>query len=408
MPSGEFQVMRIPTTILLAFASAVYLNRFHAFYAALVLTLVAAYLFFDWIAPGKRVRHMARFALVSLIVMLLVVPPTWLEIQTRYATVPYDHIHDGAIQTEEAIKFLLAGKNPYVEDYTQTPMAQWTRYFGLAPHDNIALFHLPYLPLTFIAPLPFYWLFHASIGFFDLRMYHLVLFIGWFCLLFQLNRDWERKLALAILVTLNPLFVQTFIEGRNDIVVLWWLTLALYFLQRHWVVAATVALGLACVVKATAWFAVPFFLAHLWFNRVYPPRTYFNRVLVPLLVVGIVFVAPFVVWDARAFIEDVLWYQSSAFHIVGQGFSQLLLATGLVTDAMAPFPFTLVQVIIGVPLLVVLLRWQRVRPSVQRMVAATAVCGFVIGYFGRAFADNHIGFVLSLALLAVCLEEGSA
>jgi len=131
-------------------------------------------------------------------------------------------------------------------------------------------------------------------------------------------------------------------------------------------------------------------------------------VLLPLLVVGIVFVAPFVVWDARAFVEDALWYQSSAFQILGQGFSQLLLATGLVADTMAPFPFTLVQAIVGVPLLVGLLRWQRIRPSVQRMVAAMAVCGFVIGYFGRAFADNHIGFVLSLALLAACLGEESA
>ena len=400
--------MKIPTTLLLAFGCAFYLNRYAPIYSALLLTLVALYALFDLMPWRERIRNSARFALVSLIVMLLVVPPTWLEIQARHATVPYDHIHDGAIQTEEAIRFWLAGKNPYVEDYTQTPMAQWPGYLGLAPHDNIALLYLPYLPFTFLAPLPFYWLFHAITGFFDLRMYHLVLFVAWFLLLFQLKRDWEGKLALVILVTLNPLFVQTFIEGRNDIVVLWWLTLTLYFLQRHWVVAATVALGLACVVKATAWFAAPFFLAHLWFNKVYPPRTYLIRVLLPLLVVGIVFVAPFVVWDARAFVEDALWYQSSAFQILGQGFSQLLLATGLVADTMAPFPFTLVQAIVGVPLLVGLLRWQRIRPSVQRMVAAMAVCGFVIGYFGRAFADNHIGFVLSLALLAACLGEESA
>jgi hypothetical protein len=404
--SGE-SAMKIPTTLLLAFACAFYLNFYASIYAALILILVALYALFDLVAWRARIRNAARFALVSLIVMLLVVPPTWLEIQARHTTAPYAHIHDGAIQTEEAIRFLLAGKNPYVEDYTQTPMAQWPGYLGLAPHENIALFYLPYLPFTFLAPLPFYWLFHVITGFFDLRMYHLVLFVAWFLLLFQLKRDWEGKLALVILVTLNPLFVRTFIEGRNDIVVLWWLTLALYFLQRRRMVAATVALGLACVVKATAWFAVPFFLAHLWFNKVYPPRTYLSRVLFPLLVVGLIFVAPFVVWDLRAFVQDALWYQSSAFPIVGWGLSRILLDAGVIPDPRAPFPFTRIQAIVGIPLLVGLLRWQQGRPSLQRMIAATAVCGFVIGYVGRAFADNHIGFMLSLALFAVYLGEES-
>ncbi|MCI0474874.1 MAG: glycosyltransferase 87 family protein, partial [Anaerolineales bacterium] len=328
-----------------------------------------------------------------------------IEIQARRATAPYEHIHDGAIQTEQAINFLLARKNPYVENYIQTPMAQWHKYFGLAPRDNPALFYLPYLPLTFIAPLPFFPAFQAALGFFDLRMYQLIVFVGLFFLLFQLTQEWDRKLALAILVALNPLFVPTFIEGRNDVVVLWWLVLALYFLQRRRIALASIALGLACVVKATAWFAVPFFLAHLWLTGFRQPRAWMTRVLLPLLSVGMIFVAPFLVWDARAFIDGALWYQSSAYRIAGQGFSRWVLELGLVANEAAAFPFTFFQVMIGAPVLIVLTRWQTARPTLQRMVAAMAVFGFVIGYFGRAFADNHMGFVLSLALLALGIGE---
>jgi len=397
--------MKIPTTILLALGFSFYFNQYAQVYSALILILVCAYAWFDLGWRDGQTRHLARLTLVFLIVMLLVAVPTLLEIQARRATAAYEHVHDGAIQTEEAAKFLLAGKNPYAENYVHTAMAQWPKYFGLAPRDNPALFYLPYLPLTFIAPLPFHWVFQTALGIFDLRIYHLIVFVSWFCLLFQMTPVRDRKLALAILLALNPLFVPTFIEGRNDVVVLWWFVLALYFVQRRRIALASLTLGLACVVKATAWFAVPFFLVHLWWNGFHEPRAWLARVFAPLLIVGAIFVAPFLVWDARAFVESALWYQSSVYRIAGQGFSRLLLDMGLIANETAAFPFTLLQLVIGVPVLIGLMRWQAARPSLQRMVAATAGLGFVIGYFGRAFADNHIGFGLSLALLAVCLGE---
>lgn len=400
--------MKIPTSLLLAFAFAIYFNRYAPIYSALILILVMVYAFFDLMSWGARWRNLVRMALVFLIVMLLVVVPTVLEIQARRATAPFNHIHDGAIQTEEAIKFLLAGKNPYSEDYTQTPMAYWPFYFGLSPQDNPALFYLPYFPFSFVAPLPFYLVFQAGVGFFDLRMYHLILFVGLFCLLFQLSPTWNRKLGLAILVGLNPLFVQTFIEGRNDVVVLWWLVLAFYLLQRHRITLASIALGLACVVKATAWFAVPFFLTHLWFNGFRSPRFWLTRVLIPILIVGMILVVPFVVWDVRAFVEDALLFQSSMYQISGQGFSRLLLETGIVPNERAAFPFVLLQFLLGLPVLLALWYWQAQHPTLQRALVAVTVLGFVIGYAGRAFADNHIGFVLALAFLAWGIGEESA
>ena len=73
------------------------------------------------------------------------------------------------IQTEAAIQYLLAGQNPYVQDYVNTPMAEW----GFSAYRT-ALYHYPYLPWTFIFSAPFYVLGTAA-GFYDQRLVYLLL-----------------------------------------------------------------------------------------------------------------------------------------------------------------------------------------------------------------------------------------
>ena len=68
----------------------------------------------------------------------------------RHENLPQSYSHDGGvIQTEAAIDFFLAGRNPYVEDYRSTPMAEW----GL-PEFRTALDHYPYLPWTYVFSAP--------------------------------------------------------------------------------------------------------------------------------------------------------------------------------------------------------------------------------------------------------------
>lgn len=54
--------------------------------------------------------------------------------------------HGGVIQTEATVRYLLAGKNPYVEDYVATPMADWgfSRFAALT------------MPWFFVFSAPFY------------------------------------------------------------------------------------------------------------------------------------------------------------------------------------------------------------------------------------------------------------
>ena len=90
----------------------------------------------------------------------------------RQGSGPASYSHDGGvIQTEATIDYLLHGKNPYVEDYLKTPMAEW----GINEFRT-ALYHYPYLPWTFLFSAPFKLLASGVIGWYDQRFVYLLLF----------------------------------------------------------------------------------------------------------------------------------------------------------------------------------------------------------------------------------------
>ena len=66
---------------------------------------------------------------------------------------------------------MLQGRNPYVENYLSTPMAEW----GINEFRT-ALYHYPYLPWTFLSSAPFRVLSRAAIGWYDQRFVYLLLF----------------------------------------------------------------------------------------------------------------------------------------------------------------------------------------------------------------------------------------
>ena len=133
--------------------------------------LLLLYVFFDmWPEKSEKVRHRAKLALVFCIVFTTVVALSVFSILLRHVTGPASFCHDGGvIQTEEATKYVLAGENPYVEDYVDTPMAEWGIEF------RTALYHYPYLPWTFLFSAPFYLLSQAAIGWYDQRFVYLLL-----------------------------------------------------------------------------------------------------------------------------------------------------------------------------------------------------------------------------------------
>jgi hypothetical protein len=392
------------TWLLLALLSSAYIRNFNGQYSVLIVIAIAAYAALDLkvLHISEPRRNLLRLTLAVLVVFFVAIVPTLLEIAQRHATAPYEHIHDGAIQTEEAAKFLLAGQNPYGADYSRTPMALWL--LDCAMRENPALHHNGYTPLTFLMTAPALALSQSLLGWFDIRFILLPALVAILLLLPRLADDWDKKLALIIAVGLNPLFVPFFIQGRNDVLILLAVVLVVILLQRRQIAASAFVLGLACVTKQTAWFILPLFFSHLFFSGI-GVREMIRRALIPLAIPFVVFVVPFVVWDARAFVEDILIYPTVSFPVMGYGFGQLLILFGIMPSDTAPFPFFLFALLFGLSSLILLLCYQRAQPSLRTFIAASAILTFVLAFFNRVFQDNYLGYVIALGTLACFLKR---
>jgi len=249
--------------------------RYNDIVVALLVIATAVYLTLDIFVPAAdladsasvstraKLLFMARLSLVTLIICVVVLGPLmanivlWLTADPKSDPYLIAYLkHDGAIQTEEAIKLLLQGKNPYAEDYDNTLVARF--FFPYLPL-NPAIYHYVYLPFTFLLSLPVYIGFTKVLGWYDQRLVYVIAFMVMLLMLPQLARSTERKLSLLVTVGLNLLLVDSLVYGMNDVLVLSLLLLTTYLLHRGWRRGSTIPLALACATKQAAWFFLPFY-----------------------------------------------------------------------------------------------------------------------------------------------------
>jgi 4-amino-4-deoxy-L-arabinose transferase-like glycosyltransferase len=360
-------------------------------------------------------------------VLLTVFAPSAKLSLLRRESGPASYSHDGGvIQTEATIDYLFEGRNPYVEDYVATPMAEW----GINEFRT-ALYHYPYLPWTFLFSAPFRLLADRTIGWYDQRFVYLFLFALTLLLAPGLARRTESKLLLVMIIGLNPIMGSDLIYGQNDGFVLAWVLLSLWLwgrgrqvvqisspgqetapdrAGRGWLWASAAAFGLACASKPTAWFLLPFYLLllaggdaqDLWRR----PLTWLRRACVrgwPALAVVVLVMGPYLVWDPRAMFDDVWRWSngtsSPAYQIWGWGASNLVLAAGWVKSRFDYWPFWLPQLIIGLPLLVLLVRRQAKENSPARAFWSYGLFLLAFFFFSRFLNENYLGYIT--AILAV-------
>lgn len=384
--------------------------------------LVALYALVDLAAERPSAAVWAwrlKLALVCGIIGLLVFGKTALLIGLRHQSVPWSYSHDGGvIQTEAVIDYFLAGKNPYVEDYTQTAMAQW----GINEYRT-ALYHYPYLPWTFVFSAPFYLLSRLTLGWYDQRLVYLPLFALTLALVQALIPDRRGKLAALMLVGLSPIMAEDVIFGVSDPFVLFWIVLAVWLISRAGagstsVLLASGALGLACAAKPTAWFLVPFWLIYLlrdsWGSNLIPPLKAWPGLALTALkrgwtlpVAALVLIGPWFVWNPEAMIDDV-WRWSAGqgetgYQIWGWGASNFVLALGWVSDRFAYWPFIIPQAIIGLPLLLWLIRRQLRHNTLAVMLYGYVIFLFVFFFLSRFMQSNYLGFLGALLVPAYFL-----
>ena len=362
---------------------------------ALTLGALLLYLLVDLATGRRQAGHRlrgwglwARWVLLVAIISTAVVGPTLKLVLLRDGRGPASYSHDGGvIQTEATLQFLFAGQNPYVEDYVETPMAEW----GFDDFRT-ALYHYPYLPWTFLFSAPFYALGQA-LGFYDQRLVYLLLLAIALALAPRLvapavdqitphagasGYRTRRGLALVALLALNPILALDVIFGQNDVFVLSWILFSLAawwgWRQRlaagdrratRWRWASAALFGLACASKPTAWFFAPFYglllvaderelLAAGWRGllRLVPKIA---RRAWPALLVFALILGPYVIDAPWYFYDDVFRWSSGAgetgYQIWGWGGSNFVLAFGGVADRFAPWPFWISEVALAGPLL---------------------------------------------------------
>ena len=350
--------------------------------------------------------------MIWLIIALTVLLPTAKMVLLRHENLPQSYSHDGGvIQTEAAVDFFLAGRNPYVEDYRSTPMAEW----GL-PEFRTALDHYPYLPWTYVFSAPVKLLSDGLLGWYDQRFVYLLVFVVALLLATRLvpsTRPRER-LGLLMLLGLNPLMGLDLIFGQNDLFVWAWIVLALWLLVRSTLhpplsslhlLLSSAAFGLACASKPTAWFFAPFFALLLVRDQLKSWRD-IPRALPallkrgwPALAVFVLLVGPYLFWNANALVDDVWRWAAGTtpnhYQIWGWGASNFVLAYGGLTSRFDTWPFWIPELIVTVPLLI-WLGWRQTRHN-----GIGAACwhygllllGFL--YVSRFLNENYLGYILA-------------
>lgn len=369
-----------------------------------------------------RLSFLLRFVLMLIMIASASIVPALENIALRLSLAAdesgfseaYAHMHDGAVQTESALEYLSQGKNPYVEKYDDTPLRYYT-FSGISIPSNPAYDHFVYLPGFLITSWPVYLLFTELGLFYDQRLIYLMAYTLLILLLPLMVEAPAQKLLLLAAVGLNPLLVGPVIIGMNDVVVILALVVAaLALIKKHCLLSA-LFLGVACIHKQSAWFVVPFYMLLLW--RMVP-SAYRLREMTKMLVVGalvtVLSFGPFLIWDASAFFQDVFAYPGGAvdvnYPIRGYTLGTMLVGMKLVESPLVSFPFWSLQLLLGVPFLAALLKYQWRRNDIGAMFLCAGVFIFGIGFLSRFFQDNYVGFVTVLitlgGILSLSEEEG--
>ncbi|MBI3762702.1 MAG: hypothetical protein HY260_12705 [Chloroflexi bacterium] len=387
----------------------------------LVLTLTAYLLvdyFFPWSSAGTDSRSgrwvvPIKMSLVLLVVALVVILPTAILIAARHASGPATFAHDGMIQIEAALEFLSRGQSPYGQDYSRTAMSQ-VQFPIAGVAANPALTHLIYMPLLLEISYPVYRVSLQTLGWWDQRFLYIAVLALTLGVLPQIVEDPSRKSALMLMLGINALLMVPFLEGHNEIVMIFLLVLSAWALQRNWRTTGAVWFALACAAKQLAWIFAPFFLIYLlgpWPWRRAQWRQA-GREMLPGIVLASATVLPFLLWTPRQFIEDTLIYMLGAsgtetYVAIGSGLGGLLMISKVLSSPMDDFPFLWIELAVALPLAI----WFGRQLLRQRRPALIwqygGLLGLAAGYFHRYYHYNYVGTFVFLVALGMLADEPS-
>lgn len=347
---------------------------------------------------------------LSIFILATVGLPAVALIALRWTTGAPLLMHDGAYQTEEAIKLVLAGHDPYGVDYSQTSMRLWHWYVN-QPLDS-SLFHYVYSPLTFLVGVPFALVARVLALPFDFRTVLILAAVAAGVGLLRLPWRWELRYVALVALFLDPFFY--FPQGRNDILFLAPLTLGVLAWARGKLRLAALAFGVAFAFKPFALFFLPCVAVALW-PRSGPAIDRARRLAIvggALLAPAAITMGPFLLWNAHAYWTDTVSFVAGTipgvYRIQGYSLASLLLALHVIPSADARFPFGLVQAAAAAPVLAIGLWriWRAPSLGAVLMVGTLALTASLL--VGRFVNDNYLADLLYLAVLTSAARLASS
>lgn len=363
-----------------------------------------------------RLLFLARMTLLLIIITGATILPLHQRLITRAAIALNDpenlnaisDVHDGALQLESALMFLSMGKNPYTESYKDTPL----QYFGFYINNtlvNPAWDNFVYLPGLLAVSYPPFVLARELELFYDQRIIWLTAYIILVLIVPQLFKKPVYKLLAVALVGLNPLITGPVIRGMNDVIVVLALVLMVWALLQKRLWLSVLFMALACVLKQSAWFILPFYLAYIFGKSERDKSRQITALVIGILaIVTMLFIVPFLIWDVKAFLTDILAFPIGAievnYPIRGYNLGIFLVGTGIIDSIFSPFPFWPMQALVGIPLLIILIRRQWRWNNVGQILIHGGIFTIVIGFFSRFFHENYLGAVILLISLGIVLE----
>lgn len=379
---------------------------------ALIVVFVSVFIDLKFFKNSKNDKYFHYLKLIVIIVFITftVGVLTISQISLRPKGV---YIHDGAVEVEESIKFLLKGKNFYTEDYYNTPMMKYDRLQTFdGALENPALKHFVYLPFITLSSVPVYLFTENFFHWYDQRIVYIIFFVLTLFILYKIPKELENKRLLLVLFALNPFNYNFLAGGFNDIFVFFWIVLTIYLLKNRQFIWSSLALGPAVTSKQMAWFFVPFYIVYLYyfFKSLSPENSFIKNMKLicqktyPFIIIVFLIFIPFLVWDWHSFIEDTVAYPGgSVYPINGYGFGFIVRMTGLVKSVTDYFPFWIFQLVICLPLFCWLIRWQEKDNRLSRLVIGYSLFITVWWFFSRFFHDNYVNYALMFLVIAYFL-----
>ena len=353
----------------------------------------------------QRVSERTMFFVFAGLVAVFPIMITLQQVSTHQRTTGQPYEVDSGVQTEVAAGMLLAGKNPYQEDFSQTAYGAYQgMYYSLQQKTgNIAWQHYAYPPLTFLVAAPIRAVFDWCGAVYDTRVAVLLFYLfGGLAVTWAMS-TWSRRALAWILTIGNPLWVFFLAAGFNDAQFAAMLIVTAVALHKKKYVWSAVALALACGLKQLAW---P--MAGLWVVYVLMQAGAARwRAIWVFAGISLAIFGPFLIWNTGAMYDDIVRYVSGmeygAYPISGLTVLQYLRVWHIISDPWMIVPAWILQAAVGLPVLAwgAWTMWRRA--SATAWLISGSLFILAIGIVARYQYENYIASIMIMLLSAACL-----